>query len=674
MSETRTLTPDSLAGDVVAEDADPPLPEGTWYTAETHEDALVYEIEAGALADAEWLALNFLLDGEHLAKWELRLHEAGEDTTIAVEDGPTFGLRYSALNHCQGRARIPLEATDQNRWKYDREGAWLKPLAGKDRVNLDAVDRISIAVIRKSDEPVRWCQTPLRITDEEPDRLDDPLLPEGPLADEFGQSTIHTWDGHTDSEGELCDRLQAQADAASAGEHTLPEDFSTWGGWADGPDFEATGFFDTHHDGDRWWLVDPDGNPFWSTGLDCVQPSIASVYGDIEGALAWLPDEDGPFEAVHGGTRGQPLVNYLGANFGRAFGADWHGQWADIALSQLRRLGFNTVGNWSEWEIAREAGVPYVRPLRLEFPGTETIYRDFPDVYADGFRESAEEFAQPLAETKDDPALIGYFLGNEPTWAFADETPAAGMLYTTDSCATRTELRSFLEARYDDDAALADAWEMAVTFADIESGRWDEHLTDAARTDLADFSEVMVEEFYRVVSEACRAVDSNHLNLGTRYPYIPGDWAIPGMRHVDVFSANCYEQQVPTDQYRAVSEQLEVPVLVGEWHFGALDAGLPASGICRVTDQQARGDAYRGFLEDAAAKPWCVGTHYFTMYDQSIVGRFDGENYNIGFFDVCHRPYPIAAAARESHERLYDIATGEAEPFDDLPELLSTVH
>ena len=34
------------------------------------------------------------------------------------------------------RMRVPLEAVDQNRWRYPREGAWLKPMCGGDRVDL----------------------------------------------------------------------------------------------------------------------------------------------------------------------------------------------------------------------------------------------------------------------------------------------------------------------------------------------------------------------------------------------------------------------------------------------------------------------------------------------------------------------------------------------------------
>jgi len=66
-----------------------------------------------------------------------------------------------------------------------------------------------------------------------------------------------------------------------------------------------------------------------------------------------------------------------------------------------------------------------------------------------------------------------------------------------------------------------------------------------------------------------------------------------------------------------------------------------------------------------------VGVHYFTLYDQSTIGRSDGENYQIGFLDVCNRPYkPLAEAARASHERMYQVAVGEAEPYDDEPKYL----
>lgn len=66
-----------------------------------------------------------------------------------------------------------------------------------------------------------------------------------------------------------------------------------------------------------------------------------------------------------------------------------------------------------------------------------------------------------------------------------------------------------------------------------------------------------------------------------------------------------------------------------------------------------------------------MGVHYFTLYDESALGRFDGENWNIGFLDVCNRPYaPLAAAARATHERLYAVALGELAPYDKAPTYL----
>jgi hypothetical protein len=114
--------------------------------------------------------------------------------------------------------------------------------------------------------------------------------------------------------------------------------------------------------------------------------------------------------------------------------------------------------------------------------------------------------------------------------------------------------------------------------------------------------------------------------------------------------------------------------MIGEWHFGALDVGLPGSGIGHVRDERARGQAYRVYLEDAAAKPWCVGAHWFTLYDESALGRYDGENWNIGFLDVCNRPYELlCAAARASHERLYEVVRGDVRPHDEAPEYLPLV-
>lgn len=649
-------------GQLEPDDAEPALPGGRWYVAADVDAGLRWNVPPGALGREKWLSMDLLLDGRHAAVFSLCLREG--------DDGPTFEARFGLLNQCQARLRLSLALTDNNRWLIGRQGALLKLCCGGRRVDPAKVGRVTLRLARKPPGRVRWCQTSLRLTGDEPPRLDEPLLPAGPLLDELGQSTLHDWPGKTPGPAELATRLQTQL--ADTPRQRWPDGFSRWGGWQE-KRFDATGFFRARHDGRRWWLVDPDGCAFWSAGIDCMGPSIDAACGGLAAALSWTPPENGDLAEAHlsgaGGARG---VNYLAANFLRAFGPTrWRDAWGRIALAELRRCGFNTVGNWSEWSVPAAAGFPYVRPLSPSFPRTPAVFRDFPDVFADSFEADADDYARQLADTADDPALVGYFLMNEPTWGFAAETPAEGMLFNTDRCVARDRLVEHLRRQYGTDEALAAAWGMEVTFEGLAAGRWRRPLTDAARADLAAFSTVMVDRLFGGLSAACRKVDPNHLNLGARYYTLPPEWALAGMDHFDVFSINGYDLEPPADRLLPASERLGKPLLIGEWHFGALDAGLPASGIGHVADQAARGQAYRVYLEAGAALPCLVGVHYFQFYDQSALGRSDGENYNIGLLDVCNRPYEeLAGAARASHERMYRVADGQTPPYADKPEYL----
>lgn len=660
-----TLEVNHLLGGLSHEGSDTPLFDAEWYSAGAANDGLAYQFEAGALAKARWLAADMLLEGDEAGVFVLELQEG--------EDGPVLSFHFSLLPGASARMRVPLEAVNQNRWLYEREGAWVKPRVRDQRVDLNLVDRLRIRVTMQGSQPTRWCMTPLLVTTEEPARLDHPALPQGHLLDRLGQSALRDWPGKSHSPDEVSERMQAQLERASQAK--WPDGFSKWGGW-EGKTFEASGFFRTEWDGQRWWLVDPDGFAFWSAGQDCVRSSVDANISGLERALAWLPDQfDYEFAATVHQDQGQTYVDYLQANLMRAFGPNtWYENWAEIALAELRHAGFNTVGNWSEWDIARDAGFPYVRPL-FALPDAQTppVYRDLPDVFDPHFESDAAAFAGQLADTRDDPALIGYFLMNEPTWAFAGETPAAGMLYTTATCASRRALADFLRERYGDPTGLSNAWRMNVSFGDIVQGMWDTLLSEVAEGDLADFSSIMIERYFSVLSAACREIDPNHLNLGARYYTVPPDWALQAMRSFDVFSMNCYRERVPADALQMIHDTLHLPTLIGEWHMGALDVGLPATGVGpRVEDQAARGQAYRVYLENAAALPWCVGAHHFTFYDQSALGRFDGEAYNIGFMDICHRPYDeLVLAARQAHRRMYPVALKAQPPFDDAPVYLS---
>ena len=659
-------------------DGETPIDGALWYEAVEIGDGIEYRIPPGALANSKFLTTDMLLDGNHMFAFWLELKEG--------EDGPKTSFRWAGLNQCSFRVRFPLDLLDMNRWGINREGAYLKPRISGDRVDIEKVDRIVLSVYRKSPKPARWCMTELMMTETEPQPVTDPVLPRGPLLDELGQSAIHDWPAKSSSIEEVSQLIKSQYENASRQKWPVP--FSRWGGWKARKLTNGTGFFSTHKENGRWWLVDPDGYAFWSMGVDCVGLHTARTplthleaawIGGLEKAMTWIPERTGEFrDAIMTDelrVKGTTVVNYVVANIIRALGEEgWHQKWSEIALAELRRLRFNTVGNWSEWRWAKQAQFPYVRPMRFQPQRASLIYRDFPDVFHPDFELDAADYASVLRETADDPAFIGYFLMNEPQWGFSKELPAAGMLFVSPDCYTRRELAEFLKEKYADNAALSAAWKISATFAEVASGPWTNRLSEEANQDLQAFSVIMANRYFETISAACKEVDPNHLNLGMRWAGVPPRWAAEGMKSFDVFSMNCYMDTVPRDVTDEIHKLLEMPTIIGEWHFGALDAGLPSSGIGHLHNQTDRGKAYRVYIEDAAANPNCVGTHWFTLYDESAVGRHDGENYNIGFLDVCNRPYKeLSEAGIASHERIYQVAMGDVDPYDDVPQYLPKV-
>jgi hypothetical protein len=635
----------------------------TSFAADRPGDGISFSFAPGTLNESQWLTFDLLVDGINTVVFEL--------TLIEQDSGRTFGLVYGALNSCEARFRLPVDAVNQNRWLYPREGAWIKPICTRDRVDADKVTILEIRVLRKAEGTVTWRQTLPEVTISEPEKITHPELPCGKLVDEFGQSTIQSWPQKTLSERELVDRLLNQVGASKG--QTFPDHYSRFGGWKS-HQIDGTGYFRTINDGRRWWLVDPDGYLFWSTGMDCVAPVVDSKIVGINDAVSWLPSSGSEFASmlrINNRTEECEHVNYLGTNLIRAFGKEnWYGDWAGLTLGQMKSWGFNTIANWSHTEIAKKAAYPYVRQLDFSNRSTKLIYRDFPDVFADEFKADAAEYAKALKTTVGDPALIGYFLMNEPTWGFSSEVPAAGMLFTGAGSRTRTKFREFASKKYGTEASLQQKWNMPCTLANIESGKWEFELTPTAIADLEDFSRIMVDEYFGILSQECRKIDPHHLNLGARYYKLPPEWAMKGMKHFDVFSVNCYDDVV-NKNLEAVSRELNEPVIIGEWHFGALDVGLSATGIGHVKNQTERGRAFRRYTEDAAAQYWCVGVHYFTLYDQSCLGRFDGENYNIGFVDICNRPYQeLVDAATTAHDNLYPVANGDKAAFDEPIEYL----
>ena len=502
-------------------------------------------------------------------------------------------------------------------------------------------------------------------------QLPPPLPSPGiPMVDQFGQWNSHEWPGKIHHEEELI--KQSACLEKETKEARFPSSWSRYGGYKN-KRFLATGFFRTHYDGKRWWLVDPEGYVFLSLGMDCVRDLSPCLLSNNHDLFAWLPDSTDKVYRNAYLKRGTDLmVDFYRINLMRTYGENWKNKWDEMTPLMLKKYLFNTIANWSDIAMARKSGMPYVYPMK-NFPSTGvTLFRDFPDVFSPEYHNQAILYARQLDSLKDDPCLIGYFLNNEPHWAFGNFNLAYEMLAVAETSETKKALIQWLKSKYNNDLhQFNKTWNKNFSaFEDLLSCTIKEknEISAAAYQDLYDFTKIMVRKYISEVCREVKKVDPNHLNLGLRYAWISSDLCYEAGTAFDVFSINSYANPAPAPHMlEEITRRSGKPVMIGEFHFGALDRGLPATGIQAAENQQARGEAYRYYVEQTFSLPNVIGIHYFQWIDQPVTGRYDGENYNIGFVDVCNQPYEeLAQAARLTHERIYSIATRKIKPYNKI--------
>jgi hypothetical protein len=393
---------------------------------------------------------------------------------------------------------------------------------------------------------------------------------------------------------------------------------------------KGTGFFRVEKIGERWWFVDPEGCRFYSAGVNGAgaEPPRTPIVGRDK-LFASIPT-DAQISAPN--AQADPLrdpVSFYAANLQRRFGADWRTPSAQLTSRRMRAWGLNTAYGAALNEALLATPTmrqPYVYPLR-GWQMTEGTIMGLPDVYSDAFVKRVNaEAAQQLAARKDDPWMIGYFIGNEPPW------PAR-------------------ESQLVDIVLAGPASEMQKRFK-----------TGLARGDTPDARKALVHaaftRYLEIVNAAVKRADPNHLNLGIRFGGTPPDEVIALARGFDVYSMNKYRWAPPKEFIDRVYAITKLPILIGEFHFGVPERGM-APGLVQAMNQAERGVAYSYYVEHAAEHPAIIGTHWYQWIDQPATGRRDGENYNIGWIDVTDRPYPeLVAAAKASHAKLDNIHSG----------------
>ncbi len=445
----------------------------------------------------------------------------------------------------------------------------------------------------------------------------DALLEPKPMVDRFGQWMGDDWPGKAVG----LDQLKAAwaAEEKSLEGAATPE--CRYGGYP-GAKVRASGFFRVEKTEGRWWFVDPDGHLFLSIGSDSIGTSVTTSTQGREQLFAAIPPASP--SAPGGGGRGGSSF-YLW-NLERRFGPDWSAKWVDLTARRMFAWGFNTVGNWSDTRLGGAHRIPFVVTLRGW--GIETGPMGVPDVYSADYAERIDRAAaQQCDPHKDDPFVLGYFLGNEPPWP-GRESVAVDAILAGPASALQKALKTFLSE--------GDTPERRKTFLFQTYGR-----------------------FVEAATAAIRKHDPNHLNLGLRFGGSAPAEIVRLSKVFDVYSLNNYAYTVNRTEIDKVRSLIDRPILIGEFHFGTPGRGM-TPGLKQTASQEERGVAYRYYVENAMADPSIVGAHWFEWIDEPSTGRFDGENYNIGLLDVTDRPYrELVDAAQITHKRLQSVHAGK---------------
>jgi hypothetical protein len=323
------------------------------------------------------------------------------------------------------------------------------------------------------------------------------------------------------------------------------------------------------------------------------------------------------------------------SNLFRRYGESYHEKSRELIIKRMDKWGLNTICNWSSTELMALNRKAFM--LQLRGVGIENGIMGLPDVYTPDFAArvdaSIRDFVTPYREN---PWLVGYFSGNEPSWTGLEER-LCGIILSGADKPFKAELTKYL--------AGGDSPEKRKQFV------------------IQTFS-----IFLQTVNKSLKTHDPNHLNLGIRFGHNPGKEILAVCRDVfDVFSFNCYDLAPKKEFMDQITEGTGLPMIIGEYHFGTVDRGM-AQSLWQVNSQKERGVAFSYYTENAYSHPGLIGTAWFQWCDQDLTGRRDGENYNCGLVDVTDRPYPfMVQSVAATAKKLLNIHQGTVPPTTQQP-------
>lgn len=271
--------------------------------------------------------------------------------------------------------------------------------------------------------------------------------------------------------------------------------------------------------------------------------------------------------------------------------------------NDLKDLGLNTMGSWSDESVKDMAYCPRFNVLLRYKNSDDDIETTYDLDILPVFESSFPAFCQNLAEDQvtqyiNDEWVLGYFLDNE-------------MVFHRDHLTLSLTLLSIDNAQYQE----AHNW-MRQRHGDSYN------LDDITDTDIAAYQGHVADTYFRIVTQAFRDVDPNHMLIGSRFhagvKYIPEVFEAAGP-YVDIVTVNYYNRFEPEEEVMEMwLEEAEKPFMITEFYTKGDDSGLGNEDGAgwTVPTQQDRADWFENWMLKLLRNKGNVGFHWFRYNDK----------------------------------------------------------
>lgn len=471
------------------------------------------------------IAFDISNDGPHSTQVYLDITDGNGDNytrSVSIPAGPTKTYYAKLAGHDlatpDGKENVELNfmsglRSNPDTWESDE--IQFISLWGKKNLDVSNIKRIAFSVQSALfDKTITFSDIRLR---------SNPPMNQAFLTgivDEFGQNAKVEFPGKVHSVEEL--HQFRDKELASLKSNYDPETRSRFGGWKNGPKQTATGYFRTQKIGDQWSLVDPEGYPYFATGLDIIRLSNTStmtgydfdqskisqrkatdltpedsqklnrvanaavptrfVASEVRKDLfTWLPSYDEPLgkhfgyrRSAHSGpVKHGETFSFYSANLERKYAdlnPDFMEMWRDVTIKRMQTWGFTSFGNWTDPMFYDNQQVPFfangwiIGNYKKVSSGND-FWSPLPDVFDPEFEERAMVTLRQVAdEVKNTPWCVGVFVDNEMSFGRPDSVwshygiPLHTLKRDGKEVPTKAVFTQLMKDKYKTIAALNKSW------------------------------------------------------------------------------------------------------------------------------------------------------------------------------------------------------------------------